>query len=324
MISAWVPGEKGLVKSECNADALPPDALWVDLNEVSREEETLVEARLGVEIPTRAEMQEIEASSRLYRQGNVVYMTATLLIKTETEMPETTPVTFIFCKERMITLRYGEPWSFRTFGQRAPKSGITTAEMALLTLQDITVERLADLLEIVQVELEHLSQKVFRRRGPKDNGELDLQRALSKIGACGNILGKVRESLLDKNRMLTFAQQAASDLMTNEGKSKLRAIMHDIQSLSDHASFTSGKLSFLLDATLGMINNSVNQSMRMMSVLMIAVMWPALVSGFFAMNVQLPMPQTGHLWPFYLCVFLAFGPLIIGGIWYWRHRRKIR
>ena len=320
MIIAWVPGERGLVRQECQADCIPDSAIWIDLLDPTRDEEQYSEKKLGLELPTRAEMQEIEASSRLYRENGVAYMTATLLIKTETETPETTQVTFILGRGRMITIRYAEPWSFKTFAARAPKSGITTAEQAFATILDTTVERLADLLELVQLEIETLNQRIFKRRGVAS--ESDLRKSLHRIATVGNILGKVRESLIDKNRIISFIRQG--DGLGAEARESLRATEHDIVVLSDHATFNSGKINFLLDATLGLINIGVNDRMRTLSWVMVAVMWPTLVSGFFAMNVHLPFPGSNSeaLWPFFLCAALAFLPLIGGyGWWWWRARR---
>lgn len=299
--------------------------MWLDVVDPTPDEEHAVEQELKIEVPTRAEMQELEASSRLYRENGAVYMTATMLIKTETMMPETSQVVFILTKKCLVTLRYAEPWSFKTFAQRAPKSGCLTAEMTFLALLDTTVERLADLLELVSLELDNLSRQIFSARAMRAQGP-DLSRVILKIGTCGNIASKVRESLLDKGRLLTFAESATAEWCA-EGRSRLRATLHDIQSLSDHASFTNGKISFLLDATLGLINIGLNGQMKTLSWVMVAVMWPTLVSGFFAMNVTLPFPGTDshRLWPFALCVFLAFGPLLVGGSWYWwkflRHAR---
>ena len=115
MITAWLPSEKGLTRVDAGVDNVPAEAVWIDAVDITREEETFLEKRLGIEMPTRAEMQEIEASSRLYREGQAVYMTSTMLIKTETESPETTAVTFILTPKVLVTLRYAEPWSFRVF-----------------------------------------------------------------------------------------------------------------------------------------------------------------------------------------------------------------
>ncbi|MCS6970856.1 MAG: magnesium transporter [Planctomycetota bacterium] len=320
MIVAWAPADKGLERRPLAEGAIPPEVVWLDCIDITPEEERLVETKLAIEMPTRAEMQEIEASSRLYREGNAVYMTATMLIKTETEQPETTPVTFILTRSCLVTLRYAEPWSFRTFSARAAKCGATTAELVFIGLLETTVERLADMLELVSLELERIQQQIFRRHGTPSDSELE--RVLFKIGHCGNITGKIRESLVDKNRLLVFSESASTEWCP-EGRARIRAARNDIASLADHATFTAGKIGFLLDATLGLINNNVNQQMKRMTMVMVGVLWPALVSGFFAMNVALPFPAE-EWWPFYLCLLLAFGPLVIGFAWLWwkrRHRR---
>lgn len=319
MIVAWTAGEKGLIRHDVSGSAIPANAVWLDCIDITPEEEKTVEAALHLDMPTRAEMQEIEASSRLYREGGAVYMTATMLVKTETEQPENTQVTFILSRACLVTLRYAEPWSFRTYSARAVKSDATTAELVFICLLETTVERLADMLELVSLELERIQQQIFRRKGASPN--LDLERVLYKIGHCGNISSKIRESLVDKNRLLHFAESASTEWCP-EGRSRIRAVLHDITSLSDHASYTAGKIAFLLDATLGLINNNVNQQMKRMTMVMLAVLWPALVSGFFAMNVALPFPQQDAHWPFYLCLTLAFGPLLGGFLWWWRQQRR--
>lgn len=323
MMTTWFPGPKGPAKGEAPDDQTLAQALWIDVVEMTKEEKERVERVLGADLPSRAEMQEIEASSRLYREDGAAFMTATMLIKTETQSPESTPVSFVLTRTRLITVRHAEPWSFRVFAQRAPKSGAMTSEQVFVELMDTTVERLADMLELVSMELDHLSQQVFRLHmpGKGHQAELDLQKAITKTGTCGHICGKVRESLIDKNRLITFAEPACADWMSAEARTRLKGVQHDIQTLSDHATFTSGKINFMLDATLGLINLNVNQEMKRMSAIMIAVMWPALVSGFFAMNVRLPMPNDA-MWPFYLCVFLAFGPLLIGFTWWMRRSRR--
>ena len=71
---------------------LPEAAVWIDLVNPTTAEDKLVEKLVGVEIPTREEMQEIEISSRLYIENGARYMTATLMCQSDTDMPKTTAV----------------------------------------------------------------------------------------------------------------------------------------------------------------------------------------------------------------------------------------
>ncbi len=319
MITAWLPSEKGLQRVDVGVDNLPSEAVWIDAVDITREEETFLEKRLGLEMPTRAEMQEIEASSRLYREGQAVYMTSTMLIKTETESPETTAVTFILTSKVLVTLRYAEPWSFRVFASRAPKCGAHNADLTFINLLETTVERLADLLELVSLELENISQQTFKMR--QAGREIDLQRSLIKIGRCGNIAGKVRESLVDKNRMIIFAEQAAIEALCAEGRSRMHAVARDVQSLSDHASYTSGKIQFLLDATLGLINIEQNRIIKLFSIAAVIFLPPTLVASIYGMNYKLwPAfaPDSPWGFPFAMAVMFVSVGLTL---WYFRKQR---
>src|SRR5437763_11434829 len=98
--------------------APPADAVWLDLVRPSREEELAVEAALGLEIPTREEMAEIEPSSRLYQSGGATFMTASLLARREDRRADA-PVTFILAKGMLITIRYDDLRAFALFAERA-------------------------------------------------------------------------------------------------------------------------------------------------------------------------------------------------------------
>ena len=317
MLSAWVPNGKGLAKHEACGLSVPDQALWLDIVDVTKEEEAFVENLIGMEIPTRAEMQEIEASSRLYREGAASFMTATLLIKTETESPESTAVTFILTKERLVTLRYAEPWSFRTFAQRAGKSGITSSEQAFIALMDTTVERLADMLELVALELDHVSTQVFNKANEIKDARL--QRTLLKIGTCGHILSKGRESLIDKNRIMTFAQQSTNEWISAEGRLRMAALMHDLQTLSDHATFMSSKINFLLDATLGLINMEQNRIIKIFSIAAVIFLPPTLVASIYGMNFD-TMPEL-H-WKYGYPMALGIMISTVAGTMYFFKKRK--
>src|SRR5881398_1726195 len=114
MISFYAPGQPGRTISDPNDCALmTPDAVWIDLLEPTTQEELALEAALGVDIPTREEMQAIELSSRLYEENGALFMTATILNRSMTATPQTSPVTFILAANRLITLRYDDPVPFR-------------------------------------------------------------------------------------------------------------------------------------------------------------------------------------------------------------------
>ena len=83
MLFAHVLRGSSLVRIEVKeGEPCPPDAIWIDLVAPTAGEDKIVEAAVGVMVPTREEMAEIEVSSRLYIENGARYMTATVLYNT--------------------------------------------------------------------------------------------------------------------------------------------------------------------------------------------------------------------------------------------------
>src|SRR5512140_12127 len=157
-------GAPGLEVLTAAASWRPPqDALWLDLLSPSREEELAVESALGVELPTREEMAEIELSSRLYQAHGATFMTATLLARRDGEGRTDAPVTFVLANGLLITIRYAELRAFDLFAERAQSLGVASSSSCLFNLLDAVVERLADLLERTGESVEAVSSAIFAR-----------------------------------------------------------------------------------------------------------------------------------------------------------------
>src|SRR5256886_14733670 len=119
MLAFYVPHDACLERIPVEAGKEVPDsAIWFDLFSPTLEEDKLVERVLGIAVPTREEMQEIEVTSRLYVENGARYMTATLMCQSDTANPKTTPVTFILAGHRLVTVRYDEPRPFTIVGSK--------------------------------------------------------------------------------------------------------------------------------------------------------------------------------------------------------------
>ena len=102
--------------------AAPLDqAIWIDLLQPAERHRAAVED-LGIPLPTREEMEEIEVSNRLYTEDGRHYMTTVMPGFTAAGAPTAGPVTFILTPDRLVTLRYHTPLPFETYPARAYKS----------------------------------------------------------------------------------------------------------------------------------------------------------------------------------------------------------
>ena len=116
------------------------------------------------------------------------------------------------------------------------------------------------------------------------------------IGREGELTSRSRESLLTLDRLLTYLSHVMSERGDDKAlKARVKTANRDVQSLADHIGYLSTKITFLLDATLGMINNEQNTIIKIFSVLAVALMPPTLVGTIYGMNFK-HMPELE--WPF--------------------------
>lgn len=273
-------------------------ATWVDLREPGEEEDATVNRVIGVDIPSRAEMEEIETSSRLYTDDQAAFMTAMIPAGMDMEQPHILPVSFILARNQLVTVRYHDPKAFKTYVERAAKMnvGCVDAFSVLAGLLDAVIDRVADTLEMVGRDVDAISRSIFPRASTTYVKGRDFQGVLHAIGRKADLLSIIRDSLATFDRMFSFlANVAAQGKIDKDTRARIKTLARDTASLIDHASFLSQKITFLLDATLGLISIEQNAIIKIFSVAAVIFLPPTLVASVYGMNFQ-HMPELG--WTF--------------------------
>jgi magnesium transporter len=296
MLAVYVPQGSCLERVQVEPGSeLPASGIWFDLVKPTQQEDKLVEAHLGIAVPTREEMQEIEVTSRLYVENGARYMTATLMCQSDSDTPKTTPVTFILSGHRLITVRYDDPRPFSIVGNKLGRvcpAGIN-GESVLMDLLDAVIDRAADILERIGTEVDQVSHEIFEPES--EDATPSYKDILKAIGRKGDLASKVRESLVSIGRLLLYlANEADSMRWAKETRAQLRGMQRDVQSLSDHAAYLSNKIQFLLDAMLGVVTIEQNNVIKIFSVMAVALMPPTLIASIYGMNFK-HMPELD--WP---------------------------
>jgi magnesium transporter len=290
--------------------------VWLDLLNPTEEEERAIEAALGFGVPTRDEMAEIEESSRLYTENGAAFMTADVPSQVDSDDPVLAPVTFILAGERLVTLRYDEPRIFRSFAARAERLELECSDgfATLLSLLEVVVDRLADILEEVGREIDRASRAVFRPPPGKAGKGTDHQDVLRRIGRAGGLAANVGDSLVTIERVLVFlTASSAAKPTAKTGKVRLKALARDAHFLTEHTASLMQKLNFLLDATLGMISIEQNQIIKIFSVAAVIFLPPTLVGTVYGMNFDtMPELHWAFGYPF------ALGAMLLSAVLsYW-------
>jgi magnesium transporter len=321
VLSVFIPEPQGLLRRQAKVDdPLPQDAVWLDLYEPSLEEERKVEAFLGVDVPTREEMREIESSARLYEENAVLYMTATVVTKLDTDVPENTQITFILAGNRLVTNRYADPLPFRRYMSYAERhlAQCSSGPAILAGLLESIVERSADVLERVGSNLDSVSATVFARPRGRRQPQRDFRGVLEQVGRNGDLISKSRETLVSLGRLLVFAQQASSEQLSQDVRGRFRTLSRDVTQMSDHASFLGNKASFILDATLGLVSIDQNNILKIFSVVTVFLLPPSVIGAIYGMNFE-HIPWLHEPWGFWYALgAMTLSAIVPWAIFKWR------
>ena len=171
-------------------------------------------------------------------------------------------------------------------------------------LLDAIVDSVADILERVGEDMDAVSYEIFKvnEAGGAVQRSGSLQDYLRRIGCNGDMTSKASESLVSLARLLAFFEQAER-LNGEQMTSQLDTLNRDVKSLSSHAQFLSDKATFLLSATLGMVNIEQTDIIKIFSVAAVMFLPPTLVASIYGMNFEF-MPELHWVGGYPLAILL--------------------
>ena len=303
MLTAYQSQAMGLAKCE---GAPARSSVWIDMLNPTKEEEAAIEREFGLSIPTREEMAEIEVSSRLYQESGAYFMTATVLHQIEMPDPKTATITFILTDTHLITVRYADPRSFALFLTRAAKgdADCNAPISVMLGLLESIIDRASDLIERLQADTEKLAQSIFETRAGSGAQTKRFDVILKEIGRAGEMTSKARESLLSLGRVLTYLMNIAQLRKDSKAiREQIKTEARDVQSLADHVGYLNSRVTFMLDASLGLVSIEQNQIIKLFSVVAVVLLPPTLVASIYGMNFKF-MPELEWTYGYPLALLL--------------------
>ncbi len=294
----------------------PENPVWVDVYAPTPEEESRLQEQLKIDIPTGEEIWKNDVLSRLHSEDGVSYMYASIITKMDTPYPKTSPITFILAPNFLVTIRNINPTSFKNFSTRilrSPQTFLGGPDILEGLMEDV-ITRVAHNSEVVVQELDSLSHKIFGADPSSEfqkNPSLVMKDTLRSLGACADLNSQINESLHSISRLLSFFRETSGIDQTL--KAKINILITDSKALTEQSAFLSDKVTFQLDATLGMINVEQNMIIKIFSVVAVFFLPPTLVSSIYGMNFH-HMPELeweiGYPVAIFLMLLCAVGPFI--------------
>ncbi|MEQ8824952.1 MAG: magnesium transporter CorA family protein [Filomicrobium sp.] len=309
MITTYALKDGHLVSEEIAKPAEFTDrsAIWIDLVAPTADEIATIEKAFAVELPTPDEMKEIEISSRLYQEGRAQIMTSSIVYRIDTTDPQTGEVAFVVLPEALITVRFAVPRAFQLYSTRAQSGDIacTTPTAITIGLIEAIIERQADLIERLQHRTEVISHQIFDVKRHDYTREKRHAVSLKEIGKVSVTASRVRDSLVSLSRLLTYFRNFTMEQKSEATlRQRIKTAQQDVQSLGTYVDHISARLTFLMDATIGLIGIEQNQIIKLFSVAAVMLMPPTLIASVYGMNFK-HMPELDYTWSY---------PVVIGAM----------
>ena len=129
----------------------------------------------------------------------------------------------------------------------------------------------------------------------------------------GDLLSRLRDTLLGIGRIVPFVEAAAATWLPAEQRPRFASLRADIASLADYDTQLSGKVQFLLDATLGFIGIQQSNIIKVLTIVSIVGVPPTFIASLYGMNFKnIPELQWGWGYQYALALMLvsAIAPLV--------------
>jgi magnesium transporter len=304
-------------------DATPiAGAAWIDLLDPTDAERAAVEKATGLELRSRADLSEIENSSRLYAEGETLYLSLPLAIGEQDGHYGTSPLGFILTSQRLITTRFTKLPAFDGYMEQPARTSACIGSChVFVDLMERLVDAMADKLEELRDQLDGVSRRIFRAESTGASGPsrdaAALRDALQIVGRCGDLVSRVRDTLLGLGRIVQYVGPAAGGWITPELRQHLKTMRADVASLSDYDGHLSSKVQLLLDAILGFITIAQSDIIKLMTVVGVIGVPPTLIASVYGMNFEL-MPELKWHYGYPFAVALMLASAILPLMWFKR------
>jgi len=291
---------------------LPADALWIDLISPNSDEEAAVERALSLSVPTREEMAELEASSRLYRENGAVYVTADIISRGDAELPTIAPVTFVLTPGPLVTIRYSEPRPFAILAEKLAREPdlCSSGGDLFLNLMEAVIDRASDILSQTSDKVDLVSNHVF-----SEDKTVGFEKLITKLGRAHIANARIEQSLSGLSRIFAYVTTDSRIEQLPNGRAHLKSLSRDAASLMAHNQAVAAGINFQLSAALGLINIEQSSIIKIFSVAAVAFMPPTLIASIYGMNFT-HMPELPQVWGYPAALVAMVVAAVLPLLWF--------
>ena len=252
------------------------DILWIDMLQPTIKEQKAVENFMEINLQTRQQVEEIESSSKYSETENAIICNSNFFMPTGDSF-SIEPVSFIIAEGVLVSVRFNE---FRTFTESAKRlqmnyRAFPTGYHLLISILEVRIDFDADLVEALAKNIAALSKEISL------SDSVDKQM-LTRISHLQENTMLIRENIFDRQRILSGILR--SERFPNDIYPKLQLMIKDVNSLINHADFSSERLDYMQDTALGLISIEQSNVTKIFTVASLFFLPPTMIASIYGMN----------------------------------------
>jgi len=299
MIKCFVKNENAIAlidtMSDLDGDVIDR-VIWIDMLMPTHDEIIFIENTFGIKFPTKQETEEIEISSRYWEENDKIEINSYFLISSNQHSFNET-VSFILYRGLLISIRYASLYTFEEFNRKvyATPQQFYSGYDVFCNLLDIRIDADADIIEKLSRDIARIRKHVFT------DYKNDDEEILEKISSFEDLNMQIRESLTDKQRILSSFLK--SDKYKPSLKHDVTIMLKDIKSLVDYTDFNFQRLDYLQNVFVGLLSIQQNKVIKIFTIVNVIFLPPTLIASIYGMNFNI-MPELNWEYGYGLSVIL--------------------
>jgi magnesium transporter len=293
-------------------DDFEPGA-WVDLVSPTEDEVTRVAQAFDIPLPFLRGPLDEEEKSRIDLEGDLVHVIVDIPVlarAADDTLYDTLPLGILLHPDAVITtcLRANPILSDLERGMAGSLETFKKTRFLLHVLLRISTYYLRYLKRIDQ-ETDKLERALRASMKNRELFELlNIQKALVYFST----------SLQSNEVVLQKLLRGRTVKMYEEDEDLLEDVIVENKQAMEMAGIYSNILTGMMDAFASVISNNLNMVMKLLTSITIILAVPAIVTGFFGMNVKVPF--IGNPYGFLIVVGMSLGLAVAATVVFWRKR----
>ncbi len=300
---------------QCRPLAVPGavPALWVDMCQPTSEELAQASRQVGFTIPDRADISEIEFSSRVRLEGDALILN---LPRFQYESVHVVaPLGFVIAPHALVVQREHHVDAFDTLDAELAKHPCKGSADLFLRLLERIVDRLADLLESQESTLSEFSRQAFNHPKGRRAASRRLEGMLHEVGTMGRRIGALHNTVHGLLRMVNYLEESPPAWFGDDAAKRIKLLLKDLASLSEFEQQLGDRNEFLLDSVLGLINMDQNEVMKVMAVASVVGIPPTVLVGIWGMNFA-NMPELHWHYGYVIAIAAVLLSIVVPLAWF--------